>query len=226
MVPAPSTVQKSLSQQKIKRVKKHGEVLKEIRQIRKSNLMYVNKLPYKHLLKVFSKDLKELCDEGESTVNVLHEASQAYLAGIFEGYSNVCQSVAKKESTNFLLCLASLGLKKLISLIANDKSISKAAKESDHHFHRNSLVPHLEDMEHHHNHHHDNQQEHNHHHHNHQHDPQEEHNHHHHQHHEHEGPSHHHHHRSQQGNNDNIDAVIRNIMRRISSNVTVSVSRD
>ena len=208
MVPAPSTVQKSLSQQKIKRVKKHGEVVKEIRRIRKSNLMYVNKLPYKHLLKVFSKDLKELCDEGESTVNILHESSQAYLAGIFDGYSNVCQNVAKKESTNFLLCLASLGLKKLISLIANDKNISKAAKESDHHFHRNSLAPHLEDLEHHHHHQQDSQHDQHHHHHEHEHEEQ---------------PNHHH---SQSDNNENIDAVIRNIMRRISSNVTVSVSRD
>ena len=223
MVPAPSTVQKSISQQKIKRVKKHGEVLKEIRRIRKSNQMYVNKLPYKYLLKVFSKDLQELCDEGEPTVNMLHEASQAYLAGIFDGYSNVCQNVAKKESTSFLLCLASLGLKKLISLIANDKNLSKAAKESDHHFHRNSLVPHLEDIEHHHDHGHEHQgSEHNHHHHGHEHQG---HNHHHHHHHD-EQPNTHHHHHSQQDNNDNIDAVIRNIMRRISSNVTVSVSRD
>ena len=233
MVSAPSTFQKSLTQNKIKKIKSHQATVKEIKRCRKNNLMYVNKLPYKHLINVFSKQMKELCENEDQSVNMLHEASQAYLSGIFEGYTNVCQSVAKKESTQFLLCLASLGLKKLVSVISNDKRIAAAAKKSEQHFHRNSI--HLDNMEdneehqHHHDHEHNQHQHHGHNnHHYHHHDSHENHN------HRHDSRENHNHHHenhdnhSRQNNNDrseNIDNVIRHIMRRISSNVTVSVHR-
>ena len=207
MVPAPETFQKSLSQNKIRKVKSSFAALKEIKKCRRASQMYVNRLPYKHLVKEFAADLKEICDEGEPINKMLQEASQAYLAGVFDGYSNVCQNVAQKESTNFMLCLASLGLKKLVSTMASDRNLSEAAKRSVHHFHRNSeLIPGLIEESHDHEHEHDDQNEH------------------HHQHH------HHHHHNHNPNNNErqsqHVDNVIQNIMRRISSNVTISVLRE
>ena len=164
--------------------------------------MYVNRLPFKHLIKEFAKSLQKINGEEAPLNNTLHEASQAYLAGIFDGYSNVCQNVAKKESTDFLLCLASLGLKKLVSTIVTDKEVCDKVKRSRHHFHRNSeMNPNYLDGSHDHGHH------------------------------EHHGHQHEGHQAPRQQNNNvgqtqHINTVIQNIMRRISSNVTISVLRE
>ena len=45
--------------------------------------------------------------------------------------------VTKREADKFLMSLASLGLKSLVSIIAEDKQLAAAAKKSYHHFHRN-----------------------------------------------------------------------------------------
>lgn len=175
--------------------------------------MFVNKLPYKHLLKEFANDLHTISSEETPLVTMLHEASQAYLEGIFDGYSNVCQNVAKKERTGFLLTLASLGLKRLVTIMAEDKELASRARASDHHFHRNLINNLLRDHDHgnddnHHGHQNDHEHEH---------------------HHDHE----HNHDDNQQqetridqaNNNQRVDDVIQRIRRRISSNVTVSVLR-
>ena len=151
--------------------------VREIRKCRKNTQMFVNKLPYKHLLKEFANDLQAISSEESPLVNMLHEASQAYLAGIFEGYSNVCQNVAKKESSNFLMTLASLGLKRLVTIMTEDKELASRARASDHPFHRN-LISNLH-MDHDHSdedHHHDHHDEH---HHNYDHDHDHHHDHHH-----------------------------------------------
>lgn len=187
--------------------------VKEIRKCRKNTQMFVNKLPYKHLLKEFANDLHTISSEETPLVTMLHEASQAYLEGIFDGYSNVCQNVAKKERTGFLLTLASLGLKRLVTIMAEDKKLASRARASDHHFHRNLINNLLRDHDHgnddnHHGHQNDHEHEH---------------------HHDHE----HNHDDNQQqetridqaNNNQRVDDVIQRIRRRISSNVTVSVLR-
>ena len=222
MVPAPpASCQKSLSLKKLKKTQVHSHSVREIRKCRKNTQMFVNKFPYKHLLKEFANDLKGLSSEETPLVTMLHEASQAYLAGIFEGYSNVCQNVAKKESTGFLLSLASLGLGRLVTIMAGDKELAARARTSDHHFHRN-LINNL-NMDHDHG-------DHDHHHGDHEHDHND---------HHHDHPDHHHEHeqddqnnidgeetREQANNNQRVEDVIQRIMRRISSNVTVSVLRD
>ena len=206
MVAVPVSYQKSTSQQKVTKVKSNSSVLKEIRRSRKSNLMYVNKLPYKHLIKEFSKDMHDICENNnEQTVNVVNEASQAYLSGLFEGYS-VCQSVADKKHQSFLICLASLGLKNLFSVIANNKTIANAAKKSQLNYNYLSRSE-------------------NHDHHDHDHDSHHQHNANYHEHiHEHN------HHSSENrnlgSNQAHVDNVISHIRRRISSNVTISVLRD
>ena len=225
MVPAPTTWQKSLSLKKLKKNQMQSHSVREIRKCRKNTLMFVNKLPYKHLLKEFANDLQAISSEESPLVSILHEASQAYLAGIFDGYSNVCQNVAKKESSNFLMTLASLGLKRLVTIMTEDKELASRARTSDHPFPRN-LISNLHmdhdhsDDDHHHGHHnehhHNNDHDHDHHHHDHQH-------------------GHHHDHEDNQlqetgsiqaNINQRVDDVIQRIRRRISSNVTISVLRD
>ena len=192
--------------------------VKEIRKCRKNTQMFVNKLPYKHLLKEFANDLHTISSEESPLVTMLHEASQAYLDGIFDGYSNVCQNVAKKESTGFLPTLASLGLKRLVTTMAQDKELASRARASEHHFHRN-LINNLH-RDHDHGHHHDD----NHHGHEHDHAHDHEHGHNHDQEHNHNDDNQQQETRIDQANNNQrVDDVIQRIRRRISSNVTVSV---
>ena len=47
--------------------------------------------------------------------------------------------MTKREADKFLLSLASLGLKNLVSIIAEDKQLAAAARKSYHHFHRNTV---------------------------------------------------------------------------------------
>ena len=167
MVGAVTNYQKPLAIRKIKRRKAGESAMREIRKLKKNSEHFVNKVPYKHLLREFSSNMNTLLEEEAVTrksVNILHQASQAYLSGIFANYSNVCQKVAKRESTSFLLYLASLGLKNLVSAVSEDKDIAKAARESSHHFHHVDLshndsewndLPSLEANHHHHHHHHD-----------------------------------------------------------------------
>ena len=219
IVPAPTSCQKSLSLKKIKRTKVQSHSVKEIRKYRKNTQTFVNKLPYKHFLKEFANDLHTISSEETPLVTMLHEASQAYLEGIFDGYSNVCQNVAKKESTGFLLTLASLGLKRLVTIMAEDKELASRARTSDHHFHRNLINNLNRDHDHGHDDNHHDQHEHEH---EHQHDHEHDHQHHH---------VHNHNNDNQQqesridqaNNNQRVDDVIQRIRRRISSNVTVSV---
>ena len=219
MVPAPTSCQKSLSLKKLKRTQVQSHSVREIRKCRKNTQMFVNKLPYKHLLKEFANDLHTISSEETPLVTMLHEASQAYLEGIFDGYSNVCQNVAKKESTGFLLTLASLGLKRLVTIMAEDKELASRARTSDHHFHRNLINNLNRDHDHGHDDNHHDQHEHEH---EHQHDHEHDHQHHH---------VHNHNNDNQQqesridqaNNNQRVDDVIQRIRRRISSNVTVSV---
>ena len=218
MAAVPVSYQKSTSQQKVTKVKSNSSVLKEIRRSRQSNLMYVNKLPYKHLIKEFSKDMHDICENNnQQSVNVVNEASQAYLSGLFEDYT-VCQSVAEKKSKSFLICLASLGLKNLYYAIANNKNLANAAKKSElnynylrhsgNHDHSDDDQDIYEFVEH-------SQHQHNANHHDHIHD-----------HHNSGG----HHHTSQnihlRSDQERVQNVISHIRRRISSNVTVSVLRD
>ena len=219
MAAVPVSYQKSTSQQKVTKVKSNSSVLKEIRRSRRSNLMYVNKLPYKHLIKEFSKDMHEICENNnEQSVNVVNEASQAYLSGLFEDYT-VCQSVADKKSKSFLICLASLGLKNLYYAIANNKNLANSAKKSELNY---NYLRHSD------NHDHDDDQdiyqfvEHSHHQHNANYHEQ-----------MHENNHHNigrHHPTSQNINlrsdQERVQNVISHIRRRISSNVTVSVLRD
>ena len=142
--------------------------MREIRKLKKNSEHFAKKVPYKHLLREFSSNMNALLEEEAVTrksVDILHQASQAYLSGIFADYSNVCQKVAKRESTSFLLYLASLGLKKLVSTVSEDKDIAMAARRSSHHFHHDDQfhidgewndLPNMEDNHHHHHHHHHN----------------------------------------------------------------------
>ena len=43
----------------------------------------------------------------------------------------MCQRVAKRESTSFLLSLASLGLKRLVAIMAEDRQLAQAARTHD-----------------------------------------------------------------------------------------------
>ena len=117
------------------------------------------------------------------------------------------------------MSLASLGLKRLVGILAEDKDLVTRARDSDHSFSRNLVNnlsmdhDHFEGDDHHHNH-----------------DD------HHHEHHDHEEDHQHNHDPDHDealetlGNNGprrDVDEVIARIMRRISSNVTISVcSRD
>ena len=164
MVGAVTNYQKPLAIRKIKRRKAGESAMREIRKLKKNSEHFVNRVPYKHLLREFSSQMSTLMEEEAVTrksVNILHQASQAYLSGIFADYSNVCQKVAKRESSSFLLYLASLGLKNLVSKISEDKDIANAAKESSYHFHdvdhfHNDIewndLPNFEASHHHHNH--------------------------------------------------------------------------
>ena len=153
-----SKYQKKVTQHK--RFRAGPKALQEIQKYKKSCELLIHKVPYKHLLTEFAQQLKGECEAGSSrSVPALHEASQAYLAGLFEGADHVCDRVAKRESTSFLLCLANIGLKKLVTTMANDKELTKKVKE-EHNEHRHH---------HHHHHHH----EHHHHHHDHQEDQNE-----------------------------------------------------
>ena len=219
MVSAP---EKRNCQPKVKKNQKSNnycDAANEIRKIRRRNQVYANRLPFKHLVKEFSKDLKKVCKTADIE-NIIQEASDAYVYGLFDGYSNICQDVAKRETDEFLVCLASLGLKELFSVLANDKKIVKAVKKSE--TPRDSLVPHIVNFNHNHQSHENpeangnevNQEE--------ESQSRQTDNHHprHHDHSE-QSPSHHHHHHGEQ-----ISAAMRFIMRRISSNVSVSVQKD
>ena len=138
MVRSVSDYQKPLAIRKIKRNKVGVSAVREVRNMKKNSDLSINKLPYKHLLREFSSDMKSLIKEEEvsrKSVKILHQASQAYLSGIFDGYTNVCQKVAKRESTSLLLFLASFGLNRVLASVAKDKDIARAARQSSHHFH-------------------------------------------------------------------------------------------
>ena len=138
MVGSVTDYQKPLATRKIKRNNAGGTAVREIRKLKKNSGHFVNKLPYRHLLREFSTDMKTLIDEEAITrksVKTLHQASQAYLSGLFDGYTNVCPRVAKRESTALLLYLASLGLNRVVRTVAQDKHMALAARQSSHHFH-------------------------------------------------------------------------------------------
>jgi len=142
MVKAPTKYQKSLGE----RIYRPGpKALQEIRKYRKSCELLIRKVPYKNYMREFAQDFKTECDGDSKSVTALHEASQAYLAGLF-GTGHVCQSVAKRESTSFLLCLAWIGLKKLITVMSRDKDLAKRIRGQDYDSHQH--------QHHHHNHHH------------------------------------------------------------------------
>ena len=80
----------------MKKQSAQSHAVREIKKCRQNIQQFVTRLPYKHLLKEFALDFKSLSSEDEPLFSMLDDASQAHLAGIFEGYDNVCQSVVKK----------------------------------------------------------------------------------------------------------------------------------
>ena len=97
MVPKHVSIQKSLKTfKKMKKQSAQSHAVREIKKCRQNIQQFVTRLPYKHLLKEFALDFKSLSSEDEPLFSMLDDASQAHLAGIFEGYDNVCQSVVKK----------------------------------------------------------------------------------------------------------------------------------
>ena len=113
-----------------KRFRPGPKALQEIRRYRKSCSQLVQKIPYKYLIKEIAPDLKDVCDDDSKAVKTLHEASQAYLAGLFgDNPVNACR--AKRESTSFLLSMAFIGLKKVITVLGRDKELAKKIQSQD-----------------------------------------------------------------------------------------------
>ena len=103
MVPPRVSIKKSLNSfNKMKKERAQSHAVREIKKCRRNTQRFVSRLPYKHLFKEFAPELKSLSSEDEVNNNneplftMLHNASQAHLAGIFEGYDIVCQSVKQK----------------------------------------------------------------------------------------------------------------------------------
>ena len=109
MVPPRVSIKKSLNSfKKIKKQRAQSHAVREIKKCRRITQRYVSRLPYKNLLKEFAPELKSLSSEDDVNNNnneplftMLHNASQAHLAGIFEGFDFVCQSVKKKVTFAF-----------------------------------------------------------------------------------------------------------------------------
>ena len=162
MVKVPTKYQKAVGE---RRFRPGPKALQEIRKYKKSCELLICKVPYKNYLKEMAHDLKSECDGDSKAVSALHEASQAYLAGLF-GNGHVCNSVAKRESTSFLLYLAWIGLKKLITVMARDKELAKRIRgqDFDSHQHQHHHHNHEHEHEHHHEHHGHHEHQHNHHH--------------------------------------------------------------
>ena len=114
-------VQKRLSK---KRIQTGPKALQEIKIYRKQCSQLVQKIPYKYLINEIAPELKAVCDDDSKAVKTLHEASQAYLAGLF-GDNQVTTCRAKRESTSFLLSMAYIGLKKVITILGKDKELAK-----------------------------------------------------------------------------------------------------
>ena len=111
MVPPQVSIKSSLkSFNKMKKQRAQSHAVREIKECRRNTQRYVSRLPYKHLFKEFAPELKSLSSEDEVNNNneplftMLHNASQAHLAGIFKGYA-VCQSVKKKVRFDFFLII-------------------------------------------------------------------------------------------------------------------------
>ena len=103
MVHPRVSIKKSLNSfNKMKKQRAQSHAVCEIKKCRRSTQRYVSRLPYKHLLKEFASELKSLSSEDDVNNNneplftMLHNASQAHLSGIFEGFDFVCQSVKNK----------------------------------------------------------------------------------------------------------------------------------
>ena len=79
MVGAVTNYQKPLAIRKIKRRKAGESSMREIRKLKKNSEHFVNKVPYKHLLREFSSNMNTLLEEEAVTrksVNILqHDAS-------------------------------------------------------------------------------------------------------------------------------------------------------
>lgn len=140
-----------------KRFRPGPKALQEIRNYRKSCSQLVQKIPYKYLIKEIAPDLKGVCDDDSKAVKTLHEASQAYLAGLFgDNPVNACR--AKRESTSFLLSMAFIGLKKVITVLGNDKELAKKIQSQEDfdfsqtigHIHAHGHEHHHHDHHHHH----------------------------------------------------------------------------
>ena len=52
-----------------------------MRRVRRGTAAYVARRPYQHLVTSFARDLQEASQGEAALVTMLHEASQAYLAG-------------------------------------------------------------------------------------------------------------------------------------------------
>ena len=52
-----------------------------VRRVRRGTAAYVARRPYQHLVTSFARDLQEASQGEAALVTMLHEASQAYLAG-------------------------------------------------------------------------------------------------------------------------------------------------
>ena len=114
-------------------------------------------------LQVIAKDLQPECEDQKQEIKRLHQASQAYLKGLFSEEDHVCPGTAKRESTNFFLMLSWIGLKEVIKCSTKDQELNKLVKEimktrgTEHDNHHHHHHPHPN--HHHHNDHSDNEDE-------------------------------------------------------------------
>ena len=145
MVNAHTKYQKSLI---VPRFRPGLKAIQEIRKYKKDCERLIWKVPYKNYLREIACDLKVGCDGDSKAVSVLHEASQAYLAGLF-GNGHIQNHVAKRESTSFYLSLAWIGLKKLITVMTRDQELTKRICEKDYDSHHHHHAHH-DHHEHHH----------------------------------------------------------------------------
>jgi len=127
------------------------KALQEIRKYKQSCTQLVHKVPYKHLLREIAPHLKDICDDDSKAVKTLHEASQAYLTGLF-GSNQVNMCRAKEESTSFLLSMAWIGFKKMITVLSRDKQLKKKI-QSQEEFEFLQISRHNHPHHHHHHHH-------------------------------------------------------------------------
>ena len=89
---APSTVG---GIKKVHRYRPGTVALREIRKYQKSTELLIRKLPFQRLVREIAQDFKTDLRFQSTAVLALHEASEAYLVGLFED-TNLCAIHAKR----------------------------------------------------------------------------------------------------------------------------------